>query len=43
MGFDAVWREVVSGLSYILGHPAGVKELLGVGKTHVHLVVTSGE
>lgn len=26
-----------------MGYLAGVEELLGAGKTHMHLVVTSGE
>lgn len=34
MGYAAISRQIVSGLSLIVGHPADVVELLDVWKTH---------
>ena len=39
MGSDTISRQIGSELSYIVGHPAGVGEFLGVGVKRTH---TSG-
>lgn len=39
MGSDTISRQIVSELSYVVGHPAGVGEFLGVGVQRTH---TSG-
>lgn len=41
VGLNTVSRKIVSELSYIIGHSAGVRELPGMGRTPIHLVVRS--